>query len=714
MDGGSVVNLKPTVIGDAGRELSAGPISNLPPRNLAFTGRTELLEHLHEQLADPGTTVVVAVTAPAGNDTDSVADVLQGNPTQTQARAVGAPRVLHGLGGVGKTELALEYAHRHANDYDIRWQVPADQPTVISARLVELARRLGIPEQIEQSNTVAVLLDELGRRDRWLLIFDNAEDPQDLRPFWPPSPGSGGHVLVTSRNPNWQPLAATVPVDVLPRDDAIAFLQLRARIGKDDADRLAEALGDLPLALEQAAAYLAQTHTPVDEYQELLRTRARELFALGHPATSEQTIATIWTVSLQSLRNEAPPAEDLLRLCAFLAPEDIPRRLFSDHPDGLPTRLSKAVRDRLAYQQALGALSRYSMATVADDAINVHRLVQAVVRVQLGPAKQLQGAATTAVRLVRAAFPPERTELISLDAWPIYERLLPHALTVIGHAERLGIDPGATAWLLNEAGTYLWERADYGRASSLIERGLAIRESRLGANHPHTARSLNCLGVVLLMQGDYERGGALHKRALAIREARLGPNHLDIGESLHNLAFGLREQGDPRGARALQERALAITENAVGPDHPFTAFVLGSLAQTLREQGDLRGARTLHERALAIVEARLGPDHPRTARGLDNLGVVLRDLGDLDGARVLHERALASFEVRLGRDHPFTATSLNNLASILRAQGDLQAARILHQRALDIRQTRLGINHPDTERSRRDLAAVEAKLEEKR
>jgi tetratricopeptide (TPR) repeat protein len=652
------------------------------------------------------------VTAPAGTDDDSVGDVIQGNPTQT--RAPGAPRVLHGLGGVGKTELALEYAHRHASDYDIRWQIPADQPAVISARLVELARRLGIPEQIEQSNTVTALLAELGRRDRWLLIFDNAEDPHDLRPFWPPSPGAGGHVLVTSRNPNWQPLAATVPIDVLPRDDAIAFMQLRARIGKDGARRLAEALGDLPLALEQAAAYLAHTHTPVDEYLELLHTRAHELFALGHPATSEQTIATIWTVSLQRLRSEAPPAEDLLRLCAFLTPEDIPRRLFSDHPDSLPPRLSKAVRDRLAYQQALGALNRYSMATVTDDAINVHRLVQAVVRVQLGPAKQQQAAATTAVRLVRAAFPPERSELISLASWPIYARLLPHALTVIGHAEELGIDPEATAWLLNEAGTYLWERADFKQARDLIERGLAIREAHLGADHPHTARSLNSLAVVLLEHGDLARGGALLRRALAIREARLGPNHLDTGESLHNLAYVLREQSDLGRARALQERAVTITENIVGPDHPFTAFVLGGLAQTLREQGDLQGARALHERAVAIVEARLGPDHPRTTRGLDNLGVVLSEQGDLDGARALHERALASSQARLGRDHPFTATSLNNLARVMQAQGDFHAARILHQRALGIFESRLGAHHPDTERSRRDLAVVEAKLGENR
>ena len=332
------------------RQATTTPILNLPARNRAFTGRADLLDRLHQQITTtPAVPAAVAVTA---LPTDP--------PTTVTAQRDAPPQVLHGLGGVGKTQLALEYAHRHASDYPIRWWIPAEQPTAIPAQLVALARQLGIAEHTDQTVTVAALLAELGRRVYWLLIFDNAEDPHDLAPFWP-STDAGGRVLVTSRNPSWQPLAATLPVDVWPRADAIAFLQRRVGLDQQDASALAEALGDLPLALEQAAAYLQQAHIPPREYQELLASRARKLFTLGRPATSEQTIATIWSVSLQHVRSQAPVAEELLRLCAFLAPDGIPRDLLQDHPEMLPEPLATAIRDRVEYQQALATLGRYSL-----------------------------------------------------------------------------------------------------------------------------------------------------------------------------------------------------------------------------------------------------------------------------------------------------------------------------------------------------------------
>jgi NB-ARC domain len=346
------------------RQVSTTPIANLPARNRAFTGRAELLDQLRQQLITrPAAAAAVAVTA---LPTDP--------PTTVAADRDAPPQVLHGLGGIGKTQLAAEYAHRHASDYPIRWWIPAEQPAAIPGQLVALARQLGIPEHSEQTVTVAALRTELGRRGDWLLIFDNVEDPHDLRPYWP-STDAGGWVLVTSRNPNWQPLAATLPVDVLPRSDAIAFLQGRVGLDKQDANALAEALGDLPLALEQAAAYLVENSTPVGEYLELLRDRGPELFALGQPATSEQTIATTWAVSLDRIAIETPPAQDLLSLCAFLAPDDLPRSLLAEHPGELPGPLANAVYDRVGFQQALGALRRYSLATVTAEAVSVHRLV---------------------------------------------------------------------------------------------------------------------------------------------------------------------------------------------------------------------------------------------------------------------------------------------------------------------------------------------------
>jgi tetratricopeptide (TPR) repeat protein len=607
-------------------------VSNLPARNPAFTGRDGLLDRLHQRL-HPGQPAAVV---------------------QVQAQA------LHGLGGVGKTQLAIEYAHRHASDYELVWWVTAEQPAAIPGQLVALARRLGLPEHAEQAETVQALWDALRQRDRWLLIFDNAEHPSELRPWWPPG---SGRVLVTSRNPTWTGLAATVPVDVLPRADAVAFLQ--RRLGRDDPalDRLAAALGDLPLALEQAAAYLEETASSPGEYLDLLSTQARALFALGQPATTAQTIATTWAVALHQLRQQTPAAEELLVLLAFLAGDDIPRLLPAEHATLLPERLAATVADPLAYQQTIAALRRYSLVKTSTDALSVHRLVQAVVRERLDPNQRRQWA-TAALRLVRAAFP---TQLFDPAAWPAYARLLPHALAVSGHATTPAIDPEMTAWLLHRAGAYLFERADYPQAHNLHEQALAIREACLGPDHPDTATSLRSLAHVVRSQGDLDHARDLYQRSLAIREARLGPDHPDTAQSLGGLAEVLRAQGDLDGARSLHERSLGIREARLGADHPLTAWSLHHLATVLRAQGDLNGARTLFERSLAIREARLGADHPHTAHSLVGLAEVLRDQGELDHAHSLLERALAVREARLGADHPDTVRSRADLAVVVSA-----------------------------------------------
>jgi tetratricopeptide (TPR) repeat protein len=647
-------------------------LSNLPPRTPNFTGRDQLLDRLAEQLRAGRAAAVV------------------------QARAV------YGLGGVGKTQLAIEYAHRHQGDYDLVWWVTADQPLAIPGQLVALARRLGIPEQAEQTETIQALWEELGHRDRWLLVFDNAETVQDLRRYWPPA--GSGQVLVTSRNPAWGGLAVPVAVEVLPRDQSVAFLARRLGGSHDPhaLGMLAEALGDLPLALEQAAAYLEETATPTGEYIRLFGQRARELLALGQSATSQETIATIWALSLERIRASAPAAQDLLTLCAFLAPDDLPRELLLQHPDALPEPLAAAVRDQLGFQQALGALRHYSLISVTGDAISMHRLVQAVVRHQLDADNEQQWA-TTALQLLNTVFPAEHS---NPDAWPASARLLPHALAVAGHAEALDIHPAQIVRLLNEAGSYLWQRADHQQARELHERALAICEARLGANHPGTATTLTDLSLVVHDQGDLAGARSLLERALAIREASLGRDHPDTAYSLSNLARVLRYQGDLTGAHDLLERALAIRVARLGADHLDTAFSLNNLARVLHEEGDLAGARRLHERALAIREARLGADHPTTAWSRNNLANVLADQGDLDGAHDLLERALAVREARLGADHPATAYSLNNLARVLHEEGDLAGARRLHERALAIREARLGADHPDTAQSLSNLATV--------
>jgi tetratricopeptide (TPR) repeat protein len=654
-------------------------IFNVPPRNPHFTGRTELLEVLRRHLAETRSGAVV------------------------QASAV------HGLGGVGKTQLAIEYAHRYAADYDLVWWVPAEQPAIISGWLAQLGRRLGLPELERLEEQVGVVFDALGQRDRWLLVYDNAQGEADLEGLWPPT--GTGQVLVTSRNPAWGGVAAPIAVDVLPRAQAVAFLTQRTGSGDQVAlGRLAELLGDLPLALEQAAAYMEKTTITPQEYLELLHDRAGELFARGRRTGSQQTIATTWTVALDRIRTETPAAEDLLCLCAYLAPDDLPRSLLSEHREVLPERLASTVSDRLEFGEVLAALRAYSLMTVTVEAISTHRLVQAVVRHSLDR-EPAGGWAAAAVALVAAGFPDQAEDV---RVWPVAARLLPHALAATDHAHTLGVDPTATAGLLHQAGSYLWGRAEYTQARALHERALAIREARLGADHPDTAQSLHSLANVLYHQGDLDGARNMFERALAIRETRLGTDHPETADTLHDLGSVLATHHDLDGARTLFERALSIRETGLGADHPDTAISLTRLADVLAAQGDLDGARTLHERALSIREAEYGADHPHTAHSLTNLANVLAAQGDLGGARTLHERALSIRQSRLGADHPWTATILNDLGVVLRDQGDLDRARALFQRALAIQESRLGADHHETVTSRRNLAVVKAALDDRR
>jgi tetratricopeptide (TPR) repeat protein len=632
-----------------------GPsISNLAPRNPHFTGREELLAQLEGQLG--GVAVVVAV---------------------------------HGLGGVGKTQLVLEYAHRHANQYELIWWVAAESRLLATTGLAEFAPRLGLPAQTDQAEQATAVLAELASRNHWLLIFDNAEDPADLEGLWPA--GGGGRVLVTSRNPAWGGHAAKLPINVLAEQEATAFLL--ARTGNSDqqaAKALAKELRGLPLALEQAAAYLEETGLELGEYLARYRRYHAKLLARGRPTRYPATVATTWQLNLEQLAGN-PAAVGLLRLCAFLAPEAIPFSLLAADPQLLPDELKETVQDELILDQAFAALYRFSLLGRDHDGLRLHRLVGEVVRAALDHNDE-RAWATAAVSLVGAGFPADLEELAN---WSECARLLPHALTATERAERLEVAEEQTAELLNDIGRYLRRRAEFPAAREAHERGLRLAEATYGPNDPEVASHVNNLGMVLHLLGDLGGAKSHFERAIRIGEAAYDPDHPTVAIRVNNLGRVLRELGDLEGAHTNFKRALKIFEAVDGPNHPNVATSINNLGFVMQEQGDLDGAKGYFERALAIDEATYGPNHPEVAIDVNNLGGVLRDLGDLDGAKGYFERALAIDEATYGPNHPNVASIVNNLGGLLQQQGDLDGAKAHMERALRIDEATYGSAHPE-------------------
>jgi tetratricopeptide (TPR) repeat protein len=674
-------------------------------------------------------------------------------PLAHLARALRRERlvVVHGLGGVGKTQLVLHYLERHARDYQVVWWIRADQPTTLAGDLARLAAALHLPEQDHPDQEVIIdaVRGWLQRHPGWLLIFDNVEDEPTLTRFLPAlGDRRGGRVLVTTRYDLWRD-AATVPVRPWSRAEAVAFLRRslpaatlaaatpgEARQVDGRLAELAGELGDLPLALEQAAAYLHQTKTTLADYLEAVRTRGLELFA----APGEQrTVATVWSLSLERLA-ATPGAAALLALCAYLAPDNIPRALLTvPAEDGgkllarLPEPLQGVAGDPVAAGRALGALGAYSLVTLDERTVGVHRLVQAVVRDQHRTHPGSESAvpapawAAAAVELVAAVFPPDSGEVAN---WPVCERLLPHALAAAAHAEHRQIDPKATIGLLDGAASYLHRRGRYAEAQPLFERALAISKASLAPDDPTTAVCLSDLATIEADLGRLKRARELYEQALAARRRVFGvdqldhpdhpdhPEHLATLQLMNSLAEAHRDLGELQDARDRHEESLAAHRRVLRDhpatlqsiDHPATLQSMNNLAATRAALGDLQGARELYEQTVAGYGRLLGYDRPATLNSMINLATIQADLGAQERARESYEPIVDAHQRVLGDDRPATLNWRNNLAAALAALGDLQGARHLHEQTLATRRRVLGNDHPDTLQSMSNLAATRAAL----
>ena len=637
------------------------------PRAKGFVGRGQQLDALDVAFASPGGVVLYAVS---------------------------------GLGGVGKSALAAEWAAKRATA-QLRWWITADSTAALDAGLAELARALqpglaGLPTELQKERAVAWLASQ----DGWLVVLDNVDHPDHIRPLLDRIATGGRFLITTRRAHGWRQLAATVRLDVFsPEESVELFTQILTHDGPRDCDcvlEVCEEVGHLALAVEQAAAYCHETGTTPHAYLEMLREWPADMFASGpESGDAERTVARIWRLTLDRLADHPLPGQ-ILRTLAWYAPDHIPRELLN------------ALAPPPALTTAIGRLLAYSMITTnPDGTLSVHRLVQTLARTpqpddphRLEP--DISAARDDATIGLATLFPVDVEDPVQR---PHGRQLLPHVDALAQHSVPEH-DTLPTSYLLSRTAAFWREQGSLAPAIAYHRRSLAIRKRLLGEGHRATLASRNFLASAYTEAGDLAKAISLHTQNLTDCERTLGNDHPDTLAFRNNLACAHAAGGDLASAIPLHTQNLAACEHTLGNDHPDTLAFRNNLAHAYQSAGDLVTAISLHTQNLTDQAHILGNDHPNTLISRNNLALAYQSAGNPAAAIPLHTRNLTTRTRTVGNDHPDTLISRNNLAYAYEAAGDLvRAIPLLAQNLTDCERI-LGNDHPHTLASRNNLACA--------
>ncbi len=661
-------------------------VGNVPYlRNDFFTGREALLKQLHDAFAASQTT-----------------------PTR---------QAISGLGGVGKTQIVLEYTYRYHDSYQHILWVRADTYDTLVTDFVALASLLKLPEkdELNQSITITAVKRWLASHTEWLLVMDNANNLDVAYGFLPTGGSRNGHVLLTTRTSAIGGIANSIRVEKMALEEGVLLLLRRARILTSDAllDQVTEVdrtkaeaifteLDGLPLALDQVGAYIEETGCSIADYLNLYRGQRRVLlnergsFAFDHP----ESVTTTFSLAFRQVQESNSSSADVLRLCAFLHPDIIPEEIITDYTPTLDPAFHPLAANEFELNAILKSLLKFSLVRRNSDtkALSIHRLVQIVLKDEMD--EQTQGHwVGYAVRSVSRSFP-----FATPNTWLKCERCLPHAYLCAEHIEKWRLETIEAAGLLYRMGRYLYDRASYQEAASYLEKALIICEKVRGEEERDVTQILTTLAELYYKQGKYTQAEALNQRALEIRKMLLGPEHPLVAICLKNLADIYSRQGRYVQAEQLYQQALKMNKKLLGTKHHEVAVILNNLALLYHDQGKYIEAEQLYKEALEIKRQK--PDDINLSSNLSNLANLLFMLGRYTEAEPLAQRALTICEGIQGSDHPDVATKVNNLASLYQHQGKYVEAEQLHLRALAINKKALGPNHPHVANGLGNLAML--------
>ncbi|MFL5656929.1 MAG: FxSxx-COOH system tetratricopeptide repeat protein [Ktedonobacteraceae bacterium] len=674
---------------EEGEKLELPSIWSVPHlRNLYFTDREHVLAYLHDTLTARKTTSMAQTCA------------------------------INGLGGIGKTQTAVEYAYRYGAEYNAVLWAKADSHQSLVSEFVALAEPLNLPEKedADQTRVVNAIKYWLQRHPRWLLILDNADDLDIVYEFLPAL--GEGHTILTTRSQATGPNIKGIELEKLRVEEGLLFLLRRSKFIAEDtplervpdtvrreAEAIYEQADGLPLALDQAAAYIEENQCSLADYLNLYQTR-RAILLNRRGSFSKRdypnSVATTWSLSFERVEEADPIAANLLRLCTFLHSEAIPEEMIIAGAAELGPVLQPIAEDALRLGDALGELRKYSLVRRNPEtkSLTIHQLVQTVLKDTMDSQTQREWA-VHAVQLVNRAFP----NTAQVRTWPECQQCLPHAQVCAELIEQWDMSFPQAAQLLNRAGAYLYERGQYSASEQLLKRALSMGEQLLDEEE-ELAESLYDLGVLYYAQGKYEQGEPLLQRALSIREQALRPDHPKVADSLTGLAWVYQGQGKYELAEPLLQRALSIREHEFGLIHHDVAESLNELGGFYHNQGKYKQAELLYRQSLSILEQIEEANHPDIAKALNNLAVINRKQGKYEQAEPLFLQAHSILEGVLGPTHPDIVTIVSNLAKLYQAQGKSEQAEPLFHQVLSAREEVLGPNHPKVATSLHDMAKL--------
>jgi tetratricopeptide (TPR) repeat protein len=700
---------------------------NVPKRNRNFTGRRDLLEELRRRASSATPTAVL-------------------------------PQAVHGIGGVGKTQLAIEYAYTYADQYQLVWWIPSDQIPLVRSTIAALAPRLGLTDlpRGRVEDAVAAVLDALRRGkpyDRWLLVFDNADEPEDISEFFPVS---RGHIIVTSRNRGWAESYDALEVDVFTRDESKQYLARRVPgILSEDANQLAQELGDLPLALEQAAALLAQTVMTAPMYLELLAKESDRVLAENPPPPDYPVpVAAAWSLSVTRLREQTPYALELLQRCAFFGPTPISLDLLDRGRYVLDSPMKEILRDGILMSRAIRALGRYSLARIDQfrRTIEVHRIIQRLIRNELDP--EVRFSMRHEVHLLLAASDPGDPD--NIDNWPKYLELLGHVrpaevvtcrsdvvrqlyqnivryLYITGDytSALSAADDALTEWAAkSEAGEddkfvlimsrlkaqVLRALGRYAESYELTARTIERMRRVFGDDHEETLILMNGHCVDLRAQGDFKSSLEHTKVTLDHHIEVFGPDHPRTLMAMNNLAEDYEINSQYAEARDLSEKLYEERRVVYHSDnHPLVVLTLNALARIMREEGHYREACETAGRAYEgykdlVRQHVIADNHPWVLQQIVDYSAALRAAGADPESLEMAQEAYGRYLKTFGPDHAATLAAIVNLSNAHRIHGNLQQAKKLIETAIDRYNSQFGDNNPYALCSQLNLAIITRRL----